>query len=188
MIMSKSTRRIPALAAAAFGLSAALIAIGAFAQETTKPAPPAQPRIERPGPLADLNLTPDQVKALEGFRRARREQARAFRDDMAKLRDEMRGLRADPDANEAKIEALIDKRAALMAAHEKDALRARAERNKIFTPEQLEKLKTLRSRFPGRAGRAMMAGGRRGLAGRAMMRSRGRAAYRRWLRHPPWRW
>lgn len=83
---------------------------------------------------------------------------------MAKVRDEMRQLRQDPQASQAKIDALIDKRAGLMAAHEKDAFRARAERNKIFSPEQLEKLRTMRARLAdrGAAGRAWMGRGRGG--------------------------
>lgn len=150
--MKQLTRRTTVLLAAAALLASALIPLAVFAQEKTQPATPAQPRMDRPRPLADLNLTPDQVKALQAFRQARQEQAKAFRNDMAKLRDEMRGLRADPDANKAKIEALIDKQAALMAAHEKDLFRARAERNKIFTPEQLQKLKAMRTRLADRGG------------------------------------
>ncbi len=182
--MKQLTRRTPVLSAAAVLLAAALIPIAAAGQEKTPPSQPAQPRLERSRPLADLNLTTDQVKALEAFRAARREQAKAFRDDMAKIRDEMRGLRADPEANKAKIEALIDKRAALQAAHEKDVFRARSERDKIFTPEQLEKLKALRSRLAARgaAGRAWLG---RGYGGRFFGPRAGLRSTPRWraLRH-----
>lgn len=161
--MRQLTRKTPVLSAAAVLLAAALIPIAVAGQEKARPSRPAQSRLERSRPLADLNLTPDQVKALGAFRAARRGQARAFRDDMAKLRDEMRGLRADPEANQAKIEALIDKRAALLAAHEKDVFRARTERDRIFTPEQLEKLKAMRTRLAARgaAGRARIGRGHR---------------------------
>jgi Spy/CpxP family protein refolding chaperone len=95
-------------------------------------------------------LAPEQVKALEDFRKARLEEGQAFREEMVKLRGEMRELAEDPQANQSKIDALIDKRAALRAGREKAALRARAERNKIFTPDQLEKLRSFRARRIGR--------------------------------------
>ena len=53
-------------------------------------------------------MTADQKKALEGFRKARLEERTAFREKMAQLREEMRGLAGDPQANQAKIDALID--------------------------------------------------------------------------------
>lgn len=188
--MTPTKRRVLVLLPAAALLAAALIPVAA-AQEKGQPGPPASPRMERQRPLAELNLTPDQIKALEAFREARREKARAFREDIAKLREEMRALRADPEANKGKIEALIDRRASLMAGHEKEAFRARAERNAIFTPEQLEKLKTMRSRpaargarggaWMGRAFDGRFAGRRAGL--RPMLRRqalRHRMALRRW--------
>ena len=141
--MNKMTGRTLVLLAAAGILAAAMTPILAPAQDKAQPAGPEKTQIG-PGPLADLGLTPDQVKALEAFRRARAEERRAFRENMAKLGDEMRQLRQDPQANQGRIDALIDKRAGFMAQHEKDAFKARAERNKVFTPEQLEKLKARR--------------------------------------------
>jgi Spy/CpxP family protein refolding chaperone len=190
--MNTKTSRIRMRCAAAAFLAAALFPSFAAAQETRRPAQPGDTRVERARPLADLGLTSDQRKALEEFRKARRDEMRTFRDEMAKLRDEMRGLAKDPQANQAKIDALIDRRAALRAGREKAGLRARAERNKIFTPEQLEKLKSLRSQVAGRAGLAgrgrMMGPGRfTGLRAGARRMARLRA-----LRHRPllrrWRW
>jgi Spy/CpxP family protein refolding chaperone len=153
MIMKKPTQRTPVLLAAGALLAAALIPIAA-AQETGQPAPPAPPRMERHRPLAELNLTPDQLKALEALREGRREKAKAFRDDMAKLR---------------------------------------AERNKIFKPEQLEKLKTMRSRLAARGalGRSRMGRGWRGRfygprAGLRPMLRRQALRHRMALRW--WRW
>ena len=157
--MKKMNRRTWVLLAAAGILTAALTPILAPAQDKVQPAAPAKTQVG-PGPLADLGLTPDQVKALAAFRQARAEERRAFRENMAKLGDEMRQLRQDPQANQGKMDALIDKRAGLMAQHEKDAFRARAERNKIFTPEQLEKLKAMRARWAGRGARGGMGWGR----------------------------
>jgi Spy/CpxP family protein refolding chaperone len=185
--MDKTRKRTSTLIIASAAVAVMSLALFAVAQD----APPAA---DRPGPsrarlIADLNLTPDQVKSLEAFRTARMDERRAFREEMDKIRGEMRELFADPQANREKIDGLIDRRAKLMADREKGFLAARVERDKIFTPEQREKLKTLRSRLPwraGLAGRAMIARGWRGLAGRAM-RARGRAAYRWLSRHPRWR-
>jgi len=190
--VKRTTRRTATLIAAAAVLAAAFAPAFVRAQESAPQAAPAQPRIER-GPLAELGLTPDQVKALEAFHKARVEERRAFRDQMTKLRDEMRTLRRDPRANQAKLDALIDQRAGLVAARDKEAFRARAERDKIFTPEQLEKLKTLRSDRAGRGlgARARLAHGRSGRAfgPRAGLRS---LAARRALRcrslYRGWRW
>jgi Spy/CpxP family protein refolding chaperone len=161
--VTRATRRTLTLLASAAFLGALLIPALASAQAPARPAAPARPEMRR-GPLADLGLTADQVKALEAFRKTQAEARRAFRDEIVKLRDEMRQLRQDPQANQAKIDALIDKQAGLMASREKSALRARVERDKIFTPEQLEKLKAMRSRLAGRGmgGRAWMGRGRGG--------------------------
>jgi Spy/CpxP family protein refolding chaperone len=186
--MTTTGKRTSALIAA--GAATAVLALALFSVAQDVPAAP-----RRPGPLgarliADLDLTPDQVQALEAFRKARMDERRAFREDMDRIRGEMRDLFADPQANRDKIDKLIDRRAKLLADREKGMLAARADRDKIFTPEQRERLKTLRSRLPGRAGlagRAAMARSWRDMAGRAAMRSRGRAAFRWWLRHPRWR-
>lgn len=172
--------------AAAF-LAAALLPALVAAQETEEPARPARPRLERMRPLADLALTPEQEKALEAFREARIKENEAFRREMFDLRSEMRALAGDPAANRAKIEALIDKTAGLRAEREKASLRAMAERDKIFTPEQLEKMKDVRGL------RGMR--GMRGTRGMAGMRGQGRfmgfgsgqgrLAHPRGLRHRP---
>jgi Spy/CpxP family protein refolding chaperone len=167
MNMTKTTRGTLILLASAAFLAAALIPALASAQAPARPASPARPEMQR-GPWADLGLTPDQVKALEAFRKTQAEARRTFRDQMMKLGDEMRQLRQDPQANQAKIDALIDQRAGLMASHEKAAVRARIDRNKIFTPEQLEKLKAMRSRLGARGGM-----GRGRMGGAWMGRGRG---------------
>ena len=196
--MTTTTRTWIRCAAAAF-LAAALSPSIAAAQEPRPPARPADTRVERARSLADLGLTSEQKKALEDLRKARRDESRAFRDEMAKLRDEMSGLAKDPQANRDRIDALIDRRAGLLARRQKEAFRARAERDKIFTPEQLEKLKALRSRFAGRAGlsgRRMMGPGRAGF-GREGRFSGLRTGARRMARlralryrqfHRWWRW
>lgn len=171
--MNHETTKIRVRCVAAVFLAAALVPASITAQETPQAGQAAGTRIERARPLADLGLTAEQKKALEEFREARAEERTVFHENMAKLGDEMRGLAKDPKANQAGIDALIDKAAGLRAEHQKAAFRARAEKDKIFTPEQLEKLKSLRSRFAGRAGlagRGMMGPGRLGVGPRRMAR------------------
>jgi Spy/CpxP family protein refolding chaperone len=157
--MIKMTKRTSILAAA--GAALALIALAVFvaAQEPAALAPQAStghPRLDRA--VAELGLTPDQVKALEAFRKARAEERQAFREEMGKLRTETRELLRDPEVNRANLDELIDRRAKLRAEREKGVLRARAERNKIFTSEQREKIRAFRS---SRLGRMGVAGPRR---------------------------
>jgi len=152
--------------AATLAVVAALLLPALAAAQETQAGP--QATRERPGRMLAreaLDLTPDQEKALEAFRRARTEEGRAFRDEMTKLRIERRELAKDPRANQAKIDALIDRTAKLRAEREKAAFRGRIERDKIFTPEQREKMKSFRERLanrPGRIGRGRMAAGRPG--------------------------
>lgn len=148
--------------AAALALAAALVLpVLAWAQE----APPARP--ERPARVLArqaLDLTPEQEKQLAEFRRARSEERRAFREEMVKVRSEMRGLMADPEANKAKLEGLIDRAARLRAEREKAALGHRSERDRIFTPEQRDKLRAFRENREARRefvrGRALRSPGR----------------------------
>jgi Spy/CpxP family protein refolding chaperone len=182
-------------------LAAVLIPLFVAAQEAQTPPPAANERPARMLARESLGLTPDQEKALEEFRKTRMEESKAFREEMMKLHAEMRELAKDPKANQAKIDALVDQTAQLRAGREKAAFRNRAERDKIFTPEQLEKMKALRERFAGRAGLAgpgRMGIGRMGFRGPGMGRfggqgfGRGRMGRFRPLRHRPflrwWRW
>jgi Spy/CpxP family protein refolding chaperone len=146
-------------------VAALLLPALAAAQETQ-----AEPQAvkDRPGRMLAreaLDLTPGQEKALEEFRKARAEEGRAFRDEMARVRAERRELAKDPKANQGKLDVLIDRTARLRAEREKAAFRNRIERDNIFTPEQREKMKTFRERLanrPGRIGRGRMAAGRLG--------------------------
>lgn len=180
-------------------LSVAVLApLFAAAQEAQAPARPGETPAEKRPPTRmlvreSLGLTPEQEKSLEGFRKARVEESQAFREEMTKLRGEMRALVQDPKADATKIDALIDKTAKLRAEREKAAFRNRAERDKIFTPGQLEKIKAFRARFAGRAGLAgpgRMGFGRMGFRGPGMGRFRGWGSVGRFrsFRHRPYRW
>ncbi|HWQ09225.1 MAG TPA: periplasmic heavy metal sensor [Holophaga sp.] len=185
--MIKTNERAGARSIVAAFLAALLVPALLAAQGSPRTDRPGQPRVERPRPGAGLDLTPEQTKALEGFRKARRDEGQAFRDGMAKLRVEMRELAKDPKANQAKIDGLIDKMTGLSAERRKAGFRTRIERDKIFTPQQLETIKTLRSRLAGRArfaGRGAARLGRMGAGRAASFRSNLRRMARlRALRH-----
>jgi len=157
------------IGAAIVAFLAALIFPAFAAAQEAKTAPPA--RSERPGRMLAreaLDLTPEQEKALADFRKARADEAKAFREEMSKIREEMRGLAQDPKANQARIDELIDRTAKLRAEREKTDFRGRIAREKIFTPGQLEKMKTFRQRLasrPGMARRGPMGFGRMGVRG-----------------------
>ena len=195
------TRSVKMIAgAAALAFAAALILPAIASAQGQRPAPP--PRDERPARMLAreaLDLTPEQEKALADFRKAREEETTAFHDEMSKLLTERRELAKDPQANQAKLNALIDKVAKLRAEREKAAIKNGLERDKLFTPEQREKMKTLRERLarrPMMARRTALGPGRPGLRapGRFMgpgfgqgrlarMRNlRSRLLYRHWRR------
>ncbi|MBN1939921.1 MAG: periplasmic heavy metal sensor [Candidatus Aminicenantes bacterium] len=173
----------------------ALMAFGFSALAQDRPASPERPGRAQMAPgqapmrgMMDLGLTPEQEAKLEAHRKAAAEQQKAFAEQMRKIREEMQSLRKDGAAPDpAKNEALIDRMFKLRADQAKATARNRAERNKIFTPEQLEKMKNLRNRAmaPGMGmmrdrmgmtgGRRMMTrpggmAGRMGIAARPMLR------------------
>ncbi|MCX8161224.1 MAG: Spy/CpxP family protein refolding chaperone [Candidatus Saccharicenans sp.] len=119
-----------------------------------------------------LQLTPEQEKKLEEFRKARLEEARAHREKMARLRDEFRKLVEDPKADEKKIDSLIDEMSKLRAERMKAMFRNRKEWEKILTPEQLQKLEEYRKDF--RLRRDLLMGPRGRMGARAMMLMRHR--------------
>jgi Spy/CpxP family protein refolding chaperone len=129
----------------AFGLMSVLLLVLAFSQANAQP-------MKRPGPMGPglgpgyqllkdaLQLTPEQEKKLEEFRKARQEEARAFQEKMRSMREEFRKLMKDPKADRKKLDSLIDEMAKMKAERMKSALKNREEWRKIFTPEQLKKL------------------------------------------------
>jgi protein CpxP len=170
--------RILTLAAAGLFLAALWPVTAAGQTAQGKQSPSERPRMGR---LAqDLNITPEQQKKLDDFRKARRDEAQAFREKVMKLREDMRALTEDPQANEAKIDGLIDQLAKMRADREKSALKSRLEMRKIFTPEQLEKMKSFRDGFMrgrgfrGQGPMGFMGLGPMGFMGQGRMGFRGR--------------
>jgi Spy/CpxP family protein refolding chaperone len=132
-----------------------------------------------------LNLTPQQKTKLEEFRKARREERTAMFDQMRKLRAELRDLMKDPQANEKKIEGLIDEMSRLRASQMKSALKNSIEMKKIFTPEQLEKMKNFRMRMGPPRG---MRSGRWGWRRWGMRTHRGFGWGLDWMNRWLWDW
>jgi len=166
--MNKTAFRIAIRVTAALFLAAILAAAFITAQEAQAPPPAGKKPPVKMGPRESLGLTAEQEKALETFRKSRMDENRAFREEIMKLRGEMRELAQDPKAGEAKMNVLIDKTAQLRAERAKAAFKHRGEVEKIFTPEQLEKMKSFRARLmdrPGMAGRGRMGFGRMGFRG-----------------------
>jgi Spy/CpxP family protein refolding chaperone len=120
----------------------------------------AQPR-ERLGRFGEfLELTPEQKAKLEEFRKSGAEERQAHFEKMRKLREEMRGAMKDPEANEGKINGLIDEMSKLRADQMKRDLARTREMKKIFTPEQQEKLAKLRDRIDDHRRARFFRGGR----------------------------
>jgi len=174
--MTKMNSRMFIRVTAAVFLAVILAPAFITAQEAQAPPPAGKKPPVKMGPRESLGLTAKQEKALETFRKARMDENRAFRDEMQKMRGEMRELAKDPKADEAKITGLIDKTARLRAERAKAAFKHRGEVEKIFTPEQIEKMRAFRGRLmnrPGMAGRGGMGFGRMGFRGPGMGRFMG---------------
>jgi hypothetical protein len=162
--MKKYMTIIAMLAVAAFGLSL-------FAQE--KPAPPAKPgQPDVQAPLARvkdaLNITPEQEIKIKEFNKNRAEAGKAFAEQMKKVRQDMQALRKDGQADPAKLNDLIDQSFKLRADQAKAGFKNAEVWKKIFTQEQLDKMKNVRSR----QGRMGLMGG--GMSQGQMMRGHGR--------------
>jgi Spy/CpxP family protein refolding chaperone len=115
-----------------------------LAQERQAPPPP-KPKPAPQAPLAKLKdalqITPEQEAKLKAFREARQKENKAFAEEMRKLRGELQTLRQDPKADSAKMNGLIDQIFKLRAERAKSGIMSGQEWGKIFTPEQLEKMK-----------------------------------------------
>jgi len=126
-----------------------------------------------------LQLTPEQEAKLEEFRKARLEEAKAFREKMRQMNQDLRKLMADPKADEKEITSLIDEISKFRGDRMKAQYKNRKEWEKIFTPEQLKKLQEYRQDFRLRQQLFMGRGGCCGLRPGMMFRHGG---------FRPWGW
>jgi Spy/CpxP family protein refolding chaperone len=100
---------------------------------------------DRPGRFEEfLNLTAEQKAKLEESRKSRTEEREVQFEKMRQLRKEFREAMRDPEANESKINGLIDEMSKLRANQMKQGLARHREMRKVLTPEQQEKLSRLR--------------------------------------------
>lgn len=144
--------------------------------QQTSEDPEKEAVVESPQTPRDfLGLTPEQKTKLEEFRKLGREKNRTYLEEIRKVRNEMREMMMDPEANEKEVLKLYDQMAKLRAEQFRYSLQRNKEFKKIFTPEQLEKLesvkKKIRRRGYFRRGRFM---GPRGFAGRGNFSREGR--------------
>jgi Spy/CpxP family protein refolding chaperone len=165
--MKKISALIVFVALLAFGLNA-------LAQDQDK-APAAGQRM-RPaagGPLArihsDLNLTPEQEAKLKEFQQVRQKDGQAFTEQIKKVRTEMQALRQDDKADPAKFNALVDQMFKLQSDRAKAQFKGRLDMQKIFTPEQLKKMKDARAPLMEGGPRGQFMGGHRGMGMRMGM-------------------
>ena len=126
-----------------------------FAQQSQKPA--EKEKLVKPGrpaqmaPLARLkeylNLSPEQEAKLNDVLKARVEDRKASQEQIKKTRSELTPLLKDPKTDQNKINSLIDQIAKMRADQTKKALASRRDMEKIFTSEQLDKLKQSRGQL-----------------------------------------
>lgn len=152
------------------GLTAALLLVGSAGSFAQNPPEKMQPRGAWffAGQLGErmakfLELTPDQQARFDEVRKARRDEAKAFREEMGKLRPQLREAMKDPKADQNKIDGLIDQLSQVRAAHFKSLVRTHKDLEKALTPEQLEKYREVRSRMGTRRGFDHGFGPRRGM-------------------------
>lgn len=126
-------------------------------QEKAQPrmSSPDQPYPEQRGRIGEmfgrrLGLTPDQQSRIDALRKSHGDARMAAGEEMRKLDDQLRALRDDPKADPKKADALIDNLMRLRADEMKSGFRFRQDFMNILTPEQREKLTSMRSRFMGR--------------------------------------
>ncbi len=90
-----------------------------------------------------LNLSKEQQDKLTALRKRQWEELKPLRDQMYQKRQEMRGLYTNPAAEDAAIIAKQKELNVLRQQMQDKAVQFRLEQRKIFTPEQLSKLKEM---------------------------------------------
>jgi len=166
--MKKYFAAIAIVALAAFGLSA-------FAQDKAAPVPAKPDKPVAQGPLSrikdSLQLTPEQEARLKEFRKTREDENKAFSEQMKKVRTDMQALQKDDKADPNKVNGLIDQMFKLQADRAKAQFKNRKDMEKIFTPEQLQKMRNREGMAmgPGRMGGFMGRGQMGGFMGRGRM-------------------
>ncbi len=102
---------------------------------------------------SELNLTKEQEDKLIELRKRQWEATKALRDQMYQKRQEMRSLFANPGTDDATIIAKQKELSGLQQKMQEAMVQFRLEERKVFTPEQLNKMKDLRYGYGRGAGR-----------------------------------
>ena len=92
---------------------------------------------------SDLNLSKEQQESLSALRKQQWEELKPLRGQMYQKRQEMRSLYTNPAADDAAIIAKQKEVNVLQQQMQDKAIQFRLEQRKIFTPEQLSKLKDM---------------------------------------------
>ena len=90
-----------------------------------------------------LNLSKEQQDALRALRKQQWEELKPLRDQMSQKRQEMRDLYTNPATNDATIIAKQKELNLLRQQMQDKAVQFRLQHRRIFTPEQLTKLKEM---------------------------------------------
>jgi Spy/CpxP family protein refolding chaperone len=92
---------------------------------------------------SDLNLTKEQQDELSTLRKRQWEEVKPLRDQMFQKRKEMRDLYTNPGADDATILAKQRDLNVLQQQMQDRMVQFKLDQRKIFTPEQLSKLKDM---------------------------------------------
>jgi Spy/CpxP family protein refolding chaperone len=92
---------------------------------------------------SNLNLTKEQQDTLAALRKRQWEEVKPLREQMYQKRQEMRGLYTNPATEDATIIAKQKELNALQQQMQDKMVKARLQQRKVFTPEQLTKLKEM---------------------------------------------
>ncbi len=134
-------------------LATASLAVGPGTDAGSGPGQAAGPGWQKgPGPgfhgghgrwASYLNLSKEQQDQLSALRKRQWEELKPLRDQMYQKRQEMKDLYTNPSANDATIIAKQKELNLLQQQMQDKAVQFRLEQRRIFTPEQLEKLKAM---------------------------------------------
>lgn len=101
----------------------------------------------------ELNLSKDQLDKLAELRKRHWNDVQPLRDEMLKKRQEVRELFTNPASTDAAILAKQKELNALQQTMRDKAIQFRLEQRKVFTPDQLEKMKDFQYGY-GKGGKA----------------------------------
>lgn len=112
----------------------------------------------RKNPVEELGLTDEQVSKIKELQREMYEKTKDLRQKLQDAMFELRQLKAEKDPDQAALDAKAKEVNDLRAQLQKATQEFQQKFESIFTPEQLEKAKSMRGFFDGWGGRHGMKG------------------------------